>query len=118
MNSEDLLACQEERLTFDFNESLAKQIERNKLLSQKTRDKLLRHYISLTNNDINTRCLKRIGLLSLGLPEKEVDELCEEKKMDNEAMMGLISELNVKELNKFRREKRQKLKNIKLESGI
>lgn len=82
-------------------------IEHVKGLSKGTRNELFRKYCKLSNNDINTRDLKRIGLLSLGFPDSEVDELCREQEIDKEAVLKAISKQIIKDRRAWNREKNQ-----------
>jgi hypothetical protein len=111
MDMESFLEMQQEWDEGYLSQCFAKYIEEGKSMSQETRDELFIRYYQLSNNDINTRGLKRIGLLSLGLPENEVDEMCEEKEIDKDAMLRAVSDQAVKERRKLRRQQRKETSN-------
>ena len=57
----------------------------------------LLHLLHTPNQDLMTIAKKRVGLLMLGVSKEVVDKLCEEAKIDREAIMKQVRARVVRE---------------------
>jgi hypothetical protein len=108
MNTEAVLNVENWDLKY-MHQCFLKHIEETKSLPQNIRDELFRHYSGLSNIDIRTKGVKRIGLLSLGLPENVVDEMCKPKELTKKERYELLAEHSERErrkLDKLNRERK------------